>query len=57
MTEVEAVLNSRPLVPVMYDEKGQELLTPNHLILFKGTLNLPSGLFDKKHFCTSRRRA
>ena len=29
MTEVEAILNSRPLVPVMYDDKGQEPLTSN----------------------------
>ena len=35
MTEVEAILNSRLLVPVMYDDKGQEPLTPNHLLLFK----------------------
>ena len=55
MTEVEAILNSRPLVPVMYDDKGQEPLTPNHLLLFKGNPNLPPDLFDKKH-CYTRRR-
>ena len=54
MTEVEAILNSRPLVPVMYDDKGQEPLTPNHLLLFKGNPNLLPGLFDKKHCCTRR---
>ena len=48
-------LNSRPLVPVMYDDKGQEPLTPNRLLLFKGNPNLPPGLLDKKH-CYTRRR-
>ena len=57
MTEVEAILNSRPLVPVMYDDKGQEPLTPNHLLLFKGNPNLPPGLFDKKHCYMHRRWA
>ena len=32
MTEIEAILNFRPLVPVMHDDKGQEPLTPNHLL-------------------------
>ena len=54
MTKVEAILNSRPLVPVMYDDKGQEPLPPNHLLLFKGNPNLLPGLFDKKH-CYTRR--
>ena len=57
MTEVEAILNSRPLVPVMYDDKGQKPLTPNHLLLFKGNPNLLPGFFDKKHCCTCRRWA
>ena len=35
MIEVKAILNSRPLMPVMYDNKGQEPLTPNHLLFFK----------------------
>ena len=55
MTEVETILNSRPLVPVMYDDKGQKPLIPNHLLLFKGNPNLPPGLFDQKH-CYTRRR-
>ena len=55
MTEVKTILNSRPLVPVMYDDKEQKPLTPNHLLLFKGNPNLPRGLLDKKH-CYTRRR-
>ena len=42
-------------MPVMYDNKGQEPLTPNHLLFLRGTPNLFSGLFDKKH-CYTRRR-
>ena len=57
MTEVEAILNSRPLVPVMYDDKGQEPLTPNQLLIFKGNPNVPPGLFDKKHCYMHRRWA
>ena len=48
VTEVEAILNSRPLM-------GQEPLTPNHLLFLRGTPNLFPGLFDKKHCCTRRR--
>ena len=55
MAKVEAILNSRPLVPEMYDEKGQEAFTPNHLLLFKGITNLILRIFDKKH-CYARRR-
>ena len=55
MTKVEAILNSRLLVPVIYDDKGQEPLTSNHLLLFKGNINLPPGVFDKKH-CYTRKR-
>ena len=34
MAEVEGILNSRPLVPIMFDDSTQnELLTPNLLLL------------------------
>ena len=47
MTEVEGILNSRPLVPIMFDDSTQnEPLTPNHLLLLRGTANLPPGLFS-----------
>ena len=39
----------------MYDDKGQEPLTPNHLLLFKSKPNLAPSLFDKKHCYTHRR--
>ena len=50
MTKVEAILSSRPLVTVMYNDKGQEPLTPNHLLFFKGNPNLPPGPFAKKYY-------
>ena len=55
MTEDEAILHSRPLVPVLYDDKGQNPRTTNHLLLFKENSNLPPGLFVKKH-CYTRKR-
>ena len=47
MTEVESILNSRPLVPVTFDPDN-EPLTPNHLLLLRGSVNLAPGLFDKR---------
>ena len=32
VTELEAMLNSRSLLPVIYDDKGQKLFTRNHLL-------------------------
>ena len=55
MTEVEWIINSRPLVPITMDPSDNEPLTPNHLLLLKANPNLPPGLFDQKH-CYVRRR-
>ena len=55
MTEVEWIINSRPLVPITLDPKNEEPLTPNHLLLLKGNPNVPPGLFDYKD-CYVRRR-
>ena len=55
MTEVESILNSRPLIPVTFDLTDDEPLTPNHLLLLRGNSNLPPGLFEKKD-CYARRR-
>ena len=49
MTETERILNPRPFVPIMFDDSTQnEPLTPNHLLLLRGTSNLPPGLFSKR---------
>ena len=55
MTEVESIINSRPLVPVSFEPNSQEPLTPNHLLLLRANSNLPPGLFDKND-CYARRR-
>ena len=46
LTEVEYILNSRPLTPVVMDSKCQEPITPNHLLLagHEGA-SLPPGVF------------
>jgi len=55
MVEVEAIINSQPLVPISFTDTSQEPLTPNHLLLLQGNPNLPPGLFSSED-CYSRRR-
>ena len=57
MTEVEGILNSRPLVPLMLHDSKEEPLTPNHLLLLRGSPNLLPGMFDTNSCYTCRRRA
>ena len=54
MTEVEGILNSRPLVSLMLHDSEEEPLTPNHLLLLRGNLNLSPGTFDINN-CYTRR--
>ena len=53
--EVEKILNSRPLFPIMLDPTANEPLTPNHLLLAHSEDNLPPGLFNAKDEYTRRR--
>ena len=53
--EIEAIVNSRPLIPITFDPKDDEPLTPNHLLLLRGVVPLPPGVYDKKD-CYARRR-
>ena len=48
LTEVESVLNSRPLTPVSDDLEDFEALTPNHFILGRPSPNLPLGVYTEK---------
>ena len=45
--EAEYIINSRPLVPNSADPEDLECLTPNHLLLQRGQLSLPPGLFSE----------
>ena len=55
MTEVEGILNSRPLTPNSNDPDDLEPLTLNHLLLLRSNLNLPPGIFTKEDSYTTRR--
>ena len=47
ITEIESVLNSRPLTSVTDDLNDYNVLTPNHFILVRQSL-LPFTLYDEK---------
>ena len=55
MTEVQGILNSRPLTPVSSDPRDVEPLTPNHLLLLRANPNLPPGILSKEHLYSRRR--
>ena len=42
LTEVEALVNSRPITPVSDDVKDMEALTPNHFIMGRASTALPT---------------
>lgn len=48
MTEVEKILNNRPITPVSNDPNDPIALSPNMLLLMKSNYCLPQGLFKKE---------
>ncbi|XP_013392383.1 uncharacterized protein LOC106160350 [Lingula anatina] len=55
MTEVESILNGRPITTVSDDPNDLEPLTPNHLLLLRSVNNLPPGVFRKEDLYVRRR--
>ena len=46
LSQIEACLNSRPLVPLLNDEDGIEALTPGHFLIGRPLVALPDQLLD-----------
>ncbi|XP_077976208.1 uncharacterized protein LOC144432057 [Styela clava] len=57
LIECESCLNSRPIIPVTFDPRDEEPLTPNHLLLLRSNQNMPPGVFDKNDCYVKRRWA
>ena len=55
MTEVEGLLNSRPLTHISTDPDDYQALTPNHFLLGRASPNLPPGNFEDGDLCSRRR--
>ncbi len=55
LCEIESILNNRPITMVSEDVKDPEALTPNHLLLLKGKVYLPPGVFNEKDIYVKRR--
>ena len=56
LTEVESIINSRPLTPVVMDPSADEPLTPNHLLLARSPQDSSSiGVFTKKDNYTRKK--
>ncbi|XP_072022724.1 uncharacterized protein [Amphiura filiformis] len=55
MCEVEATINSRPLIKTSDDPKDLSVITPNDLLLLQPTASMPPGVFDQKDLYARRR--
>ena len=55
LTEVESIVNSRPLTQASDNVDDLEALTPNHFLLGKATRNAPFGSYSDKDICSRKR--
>ena len=55
LTEVEGILNSRPITAVSDDVQDPQVLTPNHLLLLCPQGSFPPGIFAKEDSFSQRR--
>ena len=55
LTEVESIVNSRPLIQASDNVDDLEALTPNHFLLGKATRNAPFGSYSDKDICSRKR--
>ena len=55
LTQIESCLNSRPLVPLQYDEDGIEALTPGHFLIGKPPESIPDPAFSYRTLSLLRR--
>ena len=56
MAKTKSILDSRPLVPIIFD-LDKEPLTPSQLLLLRGSVNLPPGPFQRRNSCARQRWA
>ena len=47
LTEIEKIINDRPITPVNSDPRDPEPLTPNTILVMRPNVSFPPGLFDK----------
>ena len=55
LTQIEACLNSRPLIPLPEDSEGLEVLTPGHFLIGKPLMALPNSSESRQPISMLRR--
>ena len=51
LTQIEACLNSRPLVPIPHDDDGVEALIPGHFLIGRSCIKI--SILQRWHLCQS----
>ena len=54
MTEVESLMNGRPLTHVSTDYRDEEAIAPNHFLLGRGNPNFPPDVVNVKDLCSRK---